>query len=93
MDLTLPPPPSVSSDRALCHCFGVTESRIRQIADECPFATLQTVRQQTHAGGGCTACHRRIKNLLQRHQAERLADSQPAYTGESGFPSPICCAR
>lgn len=54
-----------ATDSALvCHCLGVTKSQIRTTVELYGAATLDEVVDRTCAGTGCTACHCRIRKLL-----------------------------
>lgn len=48
----------------ICHCLQVTESEIRDAITIRGCCSLNDIRQCTGAGTGCTACHRRIYELL-----------------------------
>ena len=56
---------TTQTDRTVCHCLGIRESQIRDgIAihgSEC----VRDIMQCTRAGTGCTACHRRIRAMLE----------------------------
>jgi bacterioferritin-associated ferredoxin len=71
------------SGRVVCHCLQITEDVIRAAARTFELRTIKDVRQHTGAGDGCTACHRRLRQLLESvRQEERLQSS-------SSSPSPI----
>ena len=61
--------------RPLCHCLNISECEVREaIADH----NLQTVRGVANicgAGGGCTACHRHIKRLLNEQAVQSRMQS------------------
>lgn len=48
----------------VCHCLRITEAEIRETADALSAPTVRCVMKETGAGSGCTACHRRIRDLL-----------------------------
>lgn len=60
----IPPLPVPKKDRVVCHCLRVTQSQIQTAIDVDHCSTLKEVMDCTRAGGGCTACHRRILDLL-----------------------------
>lgn len=67
------PAPNTKTDRVICRCLGVTTSQITDAADYGGCESLRDLMQHTGAGKGCTACHRRIKDLLQSR-----ADQSPS---------------
>ena len=54
-----------AADRIVCHCYGVTESAIRDtIASlDSDGPEVGDVTRRCLAGGGCNACHFRIRRL------------------------------
>lgn len=62
--------------RVLCHCLQVTEEAVVEAVAVFGLTTVKEVRERTGAGDGCTACHRRVRLVLQRVQAEQVV--QPA---------------
>lgn len=67
------------NDEIVCHCLQVTRAEIVTAADVTDASTVRDIMKCTGAGKGCTACHRRIRNLL--------ADQCPAGS------SPTCVIR
>ena len=61
--------------RLLCHCLQITEEAVAEAASLFGLTTVKEVRQRTGAGDGCTACHRRIRLVLQTVRAEQQAQS------------------
>ena len=57
----------------LCHCFGVTEEKIRQAIMENDLTTVEDVTSYTKAGGGCGECLEDIEALLATVRAEMKA--------------------
>ena len=55
---------TVTDNRVVCHCLGVTESQVQDALDFGGSQNLKDVRDCTGAGSGCTACHRRIIGML-----------------------------
>ncbi len=57
-------------DRVVCHCFQVTERKIREVVE---LNNLQTVDQVTHytkAGGGCGGCKDEIEEIIKAVHGE-----------------------
>jgi bacterioferritin-associated ferredoxin len=69
------------AERIACRCLGVAEATVTDAIGALQLRTVREVRQHTGAGDGCTACHRRLKALLERH----------GYSSSSALP--ICSVR
>jgi bacterioferritin-associated ferredoxin len=54
------------SGRVICPCLGVTEDAVRDAVVTLGLRSVHDVRAATGAGDGCTACHRRLRQLLER---------------------------
>lgn len=50
--------------RIVCKCFGVTDEKIKRVVRENELKTVEQVTHYTKAGGGCTACHAEIEDLI-----------------------------
>jgi len=50
--------------RIVCHCFGVTDSKIRRIARENNLRQAEEVTNYCKAGGGCGTCLDDIQEIL-----------------------------
>ena len=50
--------------RIVCKCFGVTDEKIKRVVKENQLTTVAQVTHYTKAGGGCTACHAEIEDLI-----------------------------
>lgn len=48
----------------VCHCLRITEDDVLDAHQECPFRSLDEIRQRTGAGQGCTACCRKLEKLV-----------------------------
>lgn len=51
--------------RLICHCFGVTEGKIRKVVEENGLRTIEDVTNFTKAGGGCGSCLDDIEQILE----------------------------
>lgn len=58
--------------RIVCKCFGITDEKIKRVVRENNLTTVDQVTHYTKAGGGCTACHAEIEDLI----AEILEDKK-----------------
>lgn len=65
--------------RVVCRCLQVTEEALVEALTTLEIRTLRDVRKQTGAGEGCTACHRRLVQYIERYSASSAL--------------PICSAR
>ena len=54
----------IGIDPVICHCLQIRESQIRGCAAVLGLCSVRAVKQECGAGAGCTACHRRIRELL-----------------------------
>lgn len=50
--------------RLVCKCFGITDEKIKRVVRENGLKTVDQVTHYTKAGGGCTACHAEIEDLI-----------------------------
>ena len=57
----------------LCNCLQVTEEVVVEAVITLGLRNVRDIREQTGAGGGCTACHARLRQVLDKH----------AYSGSS----------
>jgi len=51
--------------RIVCHCFGVTDAKIRKIAKENEIKTVEGITNYCKAGGDCGRCKNDILEILQ----------------------------
>jgi bacterioferritin-associated ferredoxin len=72
------------SGRLLCRCLQITEEAVAEAVSLFGLTTVKEVRERTGAGDGCTACHRRIRLVLQQVRADQQLAQSP-----SSSPSPI----
>ncbi|VTS04410.1 (2Fe-2S)-binding protein [Tuwongella immobilis] len=49
----------------LCHCLKIHESTITDAVVTLGLRTVREICQQTGAGGGCMACHRKIARVIE----------------------------
>jgi NifU-like protein len=52
------------AESLVCHCYGITETQVRRSIDAVGARSVEDVIVTTCAGGGCTACHFRIRRIL-----------------------------
>lgn len=66
--------------RVVCHCFGVTDSKIRKLAKDNNIKTVEGITNYCKAGGACGRCKDDIKDILDgiwqsEHSKERKTES------------------
>jgi bacterioferritin-associated ferredoxin len=81
---------ALAVDRVVCRCLGVSESEIRCAVMEGTACCLRSVIRVTGAGGGCNCCHRAIRDMLAREQAQLQAELDQC---EPSGSSPTCVTR
>ncbi|WP_029246859.1 (2Fe-2S)-binding protein [Schlesneria paludicola] len=70
-------------ERPLCHCFGVSHAEVQETIEQNDLVSVRGITQVCGAGGGCTACHRHLKRLLNENAvAKRLQHGSIAYSAE-----------
>ncbi len=63
----------------VCHCFGVTDSLIRNVVRENNLKTVEDVTNFTKAGGACGSCIPKIEDILREMEVESMRDEgEPA---------------
>ncbi|HBM17594.1 MAG TPA: Fe-S cluster assembly protein NifU [Lentisphaeria bacterium] len=50
--------------RVVCHCFGVTDSKIRKLAKDNNIKSVEGITNYCKAGGACGRCKNDIKEIL-----------------------------
>ena len=53
-----------SKGNVICHCFGVTDTKIRRVAKENELHTIDEITNYTKAGGACGRCKEDIQEIL-----------------------------
>ena len=59
-------PAKEPGEEIVCECFGVTDREIEKAVRENHLTTVEEVTNYTKAGGGCTNCHDKIKEIIDR---------------------------
>lgn len=61
---------TAAADPVVCHCLQVRESEIADCVELLGAESVPAVKSHCGAGGGCTACHRRIRDVIKSRQGE-----------------------
>ncbi|MEZ6064292.1 MAG: (2Fe-2S)-binding protein [Planctomycetaceae bacterium] len=56
-------------DPLVCRCLQVRQSTVSDCVQLYGAESLQDVRSQCGAGGGCNSCHRKIRDFIAAHRA------------------------
>lgn len=59
---------ALNADPIVCHCLQVRASRVADCVELYGLDTVPEIKAHCGAGGGCTACHRRIRDLIAAHR-------------------------
>ena len=57
--------PSAVPVEIVCHCLRISRDEIEVVIETGAAETVKCVIRETGAGGGCTACHCTIRNMLE----------------------------
>jgi len=57
----------------VCRCLGVTSTELNQALDVFNAQSVEDLREQTGAGGGCTACHRVLRQVIAARNEQQPA--------------------
>lgn len=66
--------------KIVCHCFGVTDERIKKVVKENFLTTVEQVTNYTKAGGGCKSCHPAIEDLILQARKELEAEAKNEFS-------------
>ena len=69
--------------RIVCHCFGVTDTKIRHVAKENKLHTAEDIKNYCKAGGGCGGCLDDIQEILDGVWREAESEGSREETGMS----------
>ncbi len=74
--------------RIICHCFGVTDTKIRKLALENNLKKAEDIRNYSKAGGGCGCCLEDIQEILDGVWRDKTEDVKEE-EADSFFSLPI----
>ena len=61
------------NDKIVCRCLQVTESQVVRMIERLELRTVLDLRKYTGAGEGCTCCHAKLEEYLEKHAAVEAA--------------------
>lgn len=64
-------------EEIVCVCFGVTDGEIERAIRQNHLTTVEEVTYYTKAGGGCTNCHDKIQDIIDRIHADKKPEEEP----------------
>ena len=70
--------------KVVCTCFGVTENEIERVIKDNDLMTVDDVTNYCKAGGGCGGCRGEIEKIIERVQADKLAEQVVAKAPAKG---------
>lgn len=70
------------SARYVCRCLRVTEEALIEALRLYPVETVQELRRITGAGDGCTCCHPRLRQFIERYSRPLIFENHQPATNE-----------
>ena len=60
-------------DHIVCRCLQVTEAQVVRMIARLELRTVRDLRSMTGAGEGCTCCHAKLQEYIERFHCEAAA--------------------
>ena len=57
-------------DKIICRCLSVTEAQVVRMIERLELRTVHDLRKYTGAGDGCTSCHAKLEEYLEKHACQ-----------------------
>lgn len=54
-------------DKIVCRCLQVTEEQVVRMIERLELRTVRDLRKYTGAGEGCTCCHAKLEEYLDKY--------------------------
>ena len=54
-------------DKIICRCLQVTETQVVRMIERLELRTVYDLRKYTGAGDGCTCCHAKLEECLEKY--------------------------
>ncbi|NBR07597.1 MAG: hypothetical protein EBT92_17785 [Planctomycetes bacterium] len=58
---------NIGEDLIVCKCLGVTEIEVIEITRIKKIGCLAELRMESEAGSGCTACHKKLNQIIREN--------------------------
>ncbi len=66
--------------RFVCHCFRMTEAKLVETIVSQRVRSLEQLRRCSEAGDGCTACHSRLREIVERYAFPGSSSALPIFS-------------
>jgi NAD(P)H-nitrite reductase large subunit len=60
-------------DKIICRCLNVSEAQVIKMIARLELRTVRDLSSHTGAGDGCTCCHAKLEEYLERYRCEAAA--------------------
>lgn len=80
----VPPSGTAAGETIVCHCLQVTETAVVRAVRDGGARSLCELACLTGAGGGCTACHRRLRHYINERKSAFISDAPTAPVNDPG---------
>jgi len=64
----------------LCHCLRITEADVVETIVTLGVRSFEELRRCTAAGDGCTSCHKRLRECVERHACPGSSSALPMFS-------------
>ncbi|MSQ94522.1 MAG: (2Fe-2S)-binding protein [Gemmataceae bacterium] len=61
------------SDMIVCRCLQVTETQVVRMIERLELRSVRDLSKYTGAGEGCTCCHAKLQEYIERFHCEAAA--------------------
>jgi bacterioferritin-associated ferredoxin len=68
-----PDPCDGCTEKIVCRCLNVSEAQVIQMIARLEIRTVRDLSQHTGAGEGCTCCHAKLEEYLEKFSCEAAA--------------------
>lgn len=73
---------SDGSRRYVCRCLRVTEGEVVELIVNLSLRSFEELRRCSEAGDGCTACHARLRDLVDRYACPGSSSALPMFSAK-----------
>lgn len=68
--------------RYVCRCLRITESELAETIVSLRVCSFEQLRQCSEAGDGCTACHQRLREMVERYACPGSSSALPMFSAK-----------